>query len=258
MCRRLYAGGRIRVHLPAVRDELRPGDRCAGGPRQRSGRTREQRRNTRISSGPFAAARAITSACCSKSSTGCTRSDRLWGFGFKWPLTTASEAEAATHALATWQAHFTGSGVPPNLGHQAMLVYTKDAGDKDLAPYFVVRGVFNGSEADCRDGARAALRVAGCGASSRHLAAGQVSRAERVPADFPTEMPGNVPASARSLAKSHIVERHLTAAQWAPVVDLYRSRQTATVSSDWKPTAAPSIASHLMPWRTGIGVRCWM
>ena len=147
----------------------------------------------------------------------------LWGFGFKWRLTTASEARAATHALATWQAHFTGSSAPPNLGHQAMLVYTKDAGDKDLAPYFVVRGMFNGFEADCRAALEPLLALPHAERRRDIWRQGKYRELNEYLLHFPTEMPGNVPASARSLAKSHIVDRHLTTAQWAPVVDLYRA-----------------------------------
>ncbi len=153
----------------------------------------------------------------------------IWGFGFKWPLATASEAEAATDALATWQAHFTGSGVPKNLGHQALLVYTKDAGDKDLAPYFVVRGVFNGSEADCRTALEPLFALPGAESRRDIWREGRYRELNEYLLSYPTEMPGNVPASARSLAKSHIVDRHLTTAEWTPLVDLYRNlRNTDT------------------------------
>jgi FAD/FMN-containing dehydrogenase len=136
-----------------------------------------------------------------------------------------SEAEAATYALATWQANFTGSGVPENLGHQALLVYTKDAGDKDLAPYFVVRGVFNGPEADCRTALEPLFALPNAESRRDIWREGRYRELNEYLLSYPTEMPGNVPASARSLAKSHIVERHLTTAEWAPLVDLYRNLQ---------------------------------
>jgi FAD/FMN-containing dehydrogenase len=39
--------------------------------------------------------------------------------------------------------------------------------------------------------------------------------------NFPTELPADVPASARSLAKSHIVDRHLTLEEWGRIVELF-------------------------------------
>ena len=77
---------------------------------------------------------------------------KLWGFGFKWPIGTDEEADAASRALAVWQEHFTGAAVPSDLGNQALLVYTKPTpGAEKEGPYFVIRGIFNGTEKACRD-----------------------------------------------------------------------------------------------------------
>jgi hypothetical protein len=39
----------------------------------------------------------------------------------------------------------------------------------------------------------------------------------------PTELPANVPPSARSLAKSHILARRLTPAEWRRMIELFRA-----------------------------------
>ncbi len=147
----------------------------------------------------------------------------LWGFGFKWPLSSASDADSATKAVTTWQRHFTGAGVPDNLGNQALLVYTQDAGDSSLARYFVVRGVFNGSEAECRAALAPLLALPDAESRRDIWRQGSYRELNEYLLNFPTELPANVPASARSLAKSHIVDRHLSATEWGRIVELFRS-----------------------------------
>jgi FAD/FMN-containing dehydrogenase len=147
----------------------------------------------------------------------------LWGFGFKWPLTTLKEADAAAKAVATWQAHFTGSDVPANLGHQALLVHTQDARDKTLVPYFVVRGMFNGSERECRKTLEPLLTLPHAESRRDIWRQGSYRDLNDYLLAFPTELPADVPASARSLAKSHIVDRHLTTDEWGRIVELFRA-----------------------------------
>jgi FAD/FMN-containing dehydrogenase len=147
----------------------------------------------------------------------------LWGFGFKWPLTTSKETDAATKAAATWQAHFTGADVPANLGNQALLVYTQGTGDKQLAPYFVIRGMFNGSEAECRKALEPLLSLPHAESRRDIWRQGSYRALNDYLLNFPTELPADVPASARSLAKSHIVDRHLTLEEWGRIVELFRS-----------------------------------
>ena len=147
----------------------------------------------------------------------------IWGFGFKWPLATARDAATAAKAAATWHSHFTGDHVPPNLGNQALLVCTKDADDKKLAPYFVVRGMFNGSEAECRKALAPLLALPHAESRRDIWRPGSYRELNEYLLNFPTELPANVPASARSLAKSHIVARHLTSEEWGRIVEFFRA-----------------------------------
>lgn len=147
----------------------------------------------------------------------------LWGFGFRWPLTTLKETDAAAKAVATWQAHFTGTNVPPNLGHQALLVHTKDHREETLVPYFVVRGMFNGSEDECRKALAPLLALPNAETRRDIWRQGSYRDLNDYLLNFPTELPADVPASARSLAKSHIVDRHLTLEEWGRIVELFRA-----------------------------------
>jgi len=147
----------------------------------------------------------------------------LWGFGFKWPLKTAREAKAAAEAATVWQAHFTGEGAPANLGHQALLICTKNPGEKELSPYFVLRGMFHGPEAGCRKALQPLLALMRDESNYRDIwRQGTYHELDDYLLSYPTEMP-LVPASVRSVTKSHIVDRHLTAAEWSGIVDLYRA-----------------------------------
>jgi FAD/FMN-containing dehydrogenase len=148
----------------------------------------------------------------------------LWGFGFKWPLKEDKEAAAAAEALAVWQSHFTGDAAPPNLGQQALLVRTKENPDaKDLGQYFVIRGMYNGSEAGCRKALDPLFALIPKESYRDIWQAGSYRELNGYLLNYPTELPANVPPSARSLAKSHIVARRLTAAEWGKIVELFRA-----------------------------------
>jgi len=152
----------------------------------------------------------------------------LWGFGFKWPVETARQAAAASKALHVWQTNFTGDAAPQNLGIQAMLGHTKGPGDKTVAPYFIVRGMFNGSQADCRKVLEPLLSLMPDVKHYRDIwRRGTYSDLNQYLLNYPTELPANVPASARSLAKSHIVGRHLTFEECAAIIGLYRIPRNA-------------------------------
>ena len=148
----------------------------------------------------------------------------LWGFGFKWPLKEGKQASAAADALAVWQSHFTGDAAPPHVGQQALLVRTKEKPDgTELGQYFVIRGMYNGSEAACRK-ALDPLFALLPGESYRDIwQAGSYKELNGYLLNYPTELPANVPPSARSLAKSHIVARSLTAAEWGRIIELFRA-----------------------------------
>jgi len=148
---------------------------------------------------------------------------KLWGFGFKWPLDTDEQAAAASIALQVLQANFTGNAVPPNFGLQAMLAYTQGP-ENGLAPFFLVRGMFNGDEAGCQKVLAPLLKLMPNVEQYRDIwRAGTYRDLNVYLLTHPTELPANVPNSARSVAKSHIVGRQLTVADFAAIVELFRS-----------------------------------
>ena len=146
----------------------------------------------------------------------------LWGCGFKWPVETAREAAAASKALHVWQASFAGVAAPSNFCLQAMLGHT-GPNDKSIAPYFLVRGMFHGSEGDCQRALEPLLKLMPEVKHYRDIwRRGTYSDLNQYLLNYPTELPANVPASARSFAKSHIVARGLTQKECASIIDLYR------------------------------------
>ncbi len=152
----------------------------------------------------------------------------LWGFGFKWPIQAAEQAASAGSALQVWQANFAGDAAPPNLGQQAMLAHTHGPQSDVLAPYFLVRGMFNGSEADCQKALGPLLRLMPDVNQYRDIwRSGTYRDLNLYLFSYPTELPANVPASARSLAKSHIVGRPLTVEECAQIIELYRRSPNA-------------------------------
>jgi FAD/FMN-containing dehydrogenase len=148
----------------------------------------------------------------------------LWGFGFKWPLKEDKQASAAAEALTVWQSHFTGDAAPPHVGQQALLVRTKEKPDgTELGQYFVIRGMYNGSEAACRKALDPLFALLPAESYRDIWQAGSYRELNGYLLNYPTELPANVPPSARSLAKSHIVARSLTAAEWGRIIELFRA-----------------------------------
>ena len=148
----------------------------------------------------------------------------LRGFGFKWPISTDAQAEAASNAAAIWQKYFTGADVPDNLGNQAFLAYTKESEDAaQFSPYFVIRGMYNGSEAACLDALKPLLEHAPDAGQHRDVwREGTYSTLNDYLLNYPTGMPADVPLSARSIAKSHIADRHLSPDEWRSLVEFFR------------------------------------
>jgi FAD/FMN-containing dehydrogenase len=152
----------------------------------------------------------------------------LWGFGFQWPVESKEQAAAASKALHVWQTKFTGDAAPPNLGHQAMLGHTTGLGEKGVAPYFIIRGMFNGSEAGCHKVLESLLSLMPDVKHYRDIwRAGTYTDLNQFLLNYPTELPANVPNSARSVAKSHVVGRHLTLQECAAIIELYRIPRNA-------------------------------
>jgi len=149
---------------------------------------------------------------------------QLWGFGFKWPLGNDQQAAAASLALQVWQANFTAKAAPQNLGQESMLGFTKDPSTGVLAPYYLVRGMFNGPEAACQNALEPLLKLMPDVQQYRDIwRAGSYRDLNMYLLSYPTELPPDVPASARSVAKSHIVGRQLTLAECAAIIDFYRA-----------------------------------
>jgi FAD/FMN-containing dehydrogenase len=147
----------------------------------------------------------------------------LWGFGFKWPLNDDNQAAAAAEALALWQRHFTGDAAPAELGQQALLVRTKENPDAELGQYFVIRGIYNGPEASCRKALDPLFALLPNESYRDIWQAGSYRELNGYLLNYPTELPADVPPSARSLAKSHILARSLTTAEWGRIIELFRS-----------------------------------
>jgi FAD/FMN-containing dehydrogenase len=150
--------------------------------------------------------------------------DQLWGFGFKWPLSSDQEADLGAEAAAVWQANFTGPAAPPNVGQQAALARTKqkpDDPDRDTGPYFLIRGMYNGTEGECRKALAPLFALIPNDSYRDFWRAGTYLDLNNSLLSFPTPLP-NVPASIRSLAKSHIVDRYLAQAEWRTIIDLFR------------------------------------
>jgi FAD/FMN-containing dehydrogenase len=149
---------------------------------------------------------------------------QLWGFGFKWPLGTAEQSAAASIALQVWQANFTGKAVPQNLGLQAMLAYTQGPDQDALAPFFLIRGMFNGTEAGCENVLEPLLKLMPNVEQYRDIwRAGTYRDLNVYLLTYPTELPADIPNSARSVAKSHIVGRQLAVAEFASILELFGS-----------------------------------
>jgi FAD/FMN-containing dehydrogenase len=148
----------------------------------------------------------------------------VWGFGFKWPIETDEQAAAASRALQVWQSNFTGEAAPENLGQEALLGYTQGPDSDALAPYFLIRGMFNGSEAGCQKALEPLLKLMPDVDQYRDIWRSGTYRDLNVYLlTYPTVLPPDVPNSARSLAKSHIVERYLTIEECAAIIELYRA-----------------------------------
>ncbi|NIO39547.1 MAG: FAD-binding protein [Burkholderiales bacterium] len=150
---------------------------------------------------------------------------QLWGFGFKWPLGTDEQADAAIRAVDVWQKHFTGAAVPEKLSNQSLLVFTKEDDESDSnRPCLVIRGMFNGSEADCRKALEPLLTQVPDAERHRDIwRQGSYTELNEYLLNYPTGMPHDVPMSARSIAKSHIADRHLDPAEWRRLVDFFRN-----------------------------------
>jgi FAD/FMN-containing dehydrogenase len=147
----------------------------------------------------------------------------LWGFGFRWPLGNAKESANAAKALHVWQNNFTGDSLPPDFGSQGLLVHTRSSPTNPREPFFVIRGMFRGSESGCLKALEPLFRSAPSAKKHRDVWRRGTYRAlNQYLFNYPTELPPDVPDSCRSLAKSHIVARRLTLPECREIIDLYQ------------------------------------
>lgn len=148
----------------------------------------------------------------------------VWAFGFKWPISTAKETTAAVRAFHAWQTNFTGDAMPPHFGNQGMLIHTQVSASKPVEPFFVIRGMFRGTQADCRKALDPLFRSVPGAKDHRDIwRRGTYGAMNHYLFNYPTELPPNVPTSARALAKSHIVARYLSRQECRDVIELYRA-----------------------------------
>jgi FAD/FMN-containing dehydrogenase len=148
----------------------------------------------------------------------------LWGFGFKWPLTSDETVDKASTAAAAWQAYFCGDNTPPNFSTQSQIAYTRETPDAEEShPYFIVRGMFNGTEEECRKALEPLYQHAPDTEGRRDIwQAGHYTGLNETMFMYPTMRPLDVPLSSRSIAMSHIMDRYLSAAEWKKLMDFFR------------------------------------
>jgi FAD/FMN-containing dehydrogenase len=79
----------------------------------------------------------------------------LFGFGLRWMMTSPEMIDKAVRAVTAWQHGYTSGPpqekpTPEKMGHQALIMYLPTSPDDPTQkPQFLVRGLFNGSEAKC-------------------------------------------------------------------------------------------------------------
>lgn len=152
------------------------------------------------------------------------RLKKVSAFGFRWPISTAKEAAAAGRAFHAWQTNFTSDAVPPDLGSEAMLIHSQASPDKPVEPFFMIRGLYRGSQAECRKALEPLFRsIPGAGEHRDIWRRGTYREMNEYLFNYPTELPPNLPAAARSLAKSHIVGRYLGQKECREVIEFYRA-----------------------------------
>jgi FAD/FMN-containing dehydrogenase len=133
-------------------------------------------------------------------------------------------AKAAARAFHVWQTNFTGDALPPDFGNQGMLIHTQASPSKPVEPFFLIRGMFRGTQANCRKALDPLFRLIPDAKDHRDIWRRGTYRAmNEYLFNYPTPLPPNVPASARALAKSHIVARYLSQQECRDVIELYRA-----------------------------------
>jgi hypothetical protein len=145
----------------------------------------------------------------------------VWAFGFRWPISTVEPTAMAFHV---WHTNFTGDAIPPDFGNQGLLIHTQASPSEPVEPFFLIRGMFRGTEANCRKALEPLFRSIPDAKEHRDIWRQGTYRAmNEYLFNYPTELPLNIPASSRALAKSHIVARYLSQQECRDVIELYRA-----------------------------------
>ena len=128
----------------------------------------------------------------------------LWGFSIGFDL------DHAPAALDVVQRVYTGHQVPDTVGQEAFLVYVGSE------PRYLVRGVCEGSREAGREVMEPLLSLPG-----NTVDIDKAGGYNELNTELLSTLP-DVPAVARSISDSRFLERPLTEAEWAGVVDVYR------------------------------------
>ncbi len=150
----------------------------------------------------------------------------LWGFGLRWPLTGEKAILAAAEALALWQARFTSSAAATRLGSQVFLMRAPvSAADPTLEPCMLVRGLFDGTEAACREALGPLLAQHGEAPGQPEIwQSGSYRRLNEIlwqTADPPGQDLPNVSMNSKALIDCRIVGALHPAKSWRRVLEFY-------------------------------------
>ena len=135
---------------------------------------------------------------------------RLRPLGELWAFSIGFDLDHAPAALDVVQRQFTGPQVPDRVGHESFLLYV--GADRR----YLVRGVYDGTRDAGRDVLEPLLSLPGASVDID-----EVGHYSDLNAELLSTLP-NVPDVARSISDSRFIERPLTEAEWAGVVDVYR------------------------------------
>lgn len=141
---------------------------------------------------------------------------KLWGLWLRWPI------EQAAAVLAELQKNYMKTGAPAKLGYQAQVCYQSDKnGPENESPkgYIVIRGMFNGTEADGMKVLGSLLAIPK--AEIQHQAYGSYLDLNDTLCEIPNDIP-EVPDLAREDKQSVYIPKQLTKTQWQLIIDAFQ------------------------------------
>ena len=153
---------------------------------------------------------------------------RLRPLGELWAFSIGFDLDHAPAALDVVQRQFTGPQVPDRVGHESFLLYV--GADRR----YLVRGVYDGTRDAGRDVLEPLLSLPGVSVDID-----KVGHYSDLNSELLATLP-NVPDVARSISDSRFIERPLTEAEWAGVVDVYLETH-----EPWKAEPGPAVDAVL-------------